>query len=115
MLLKYLSYFWRSLEILLINCKVELRLKWTKYSVLSAADADNVNNIDSNNIIFTIKDTNLYVPVVALSERENQKLSRFETSVYWNERETKSGIKIRQMNLDLFPNQILLESIDSLF
>ena len=29
--LKYLSNFWRSLEIPLINCKVELKLKWTKY------------------------------------------------------------------------------------
>ena len=27
-LLKYLSNFWRSLEMLLINCKVELSLKW---------------------------------------------------------------------------------------
>ena len=29
--LKYLSNFWRSLEMSLINCKVELKLKWTKY------------------------------------------------------------------------------------
>ena len=27
---KYLSNFWRSLEMPLINCKVELKLKWTK-------------------------------------------------------------------------------------
>ena len=26
--LKYLSYFWRSLEIPLINCKIVLSLKW---------------------------------------------------------------------------------------
>ena len=29
--LKYLSNFWRSLEMQFINCKVELKLKWTKY------------------------------------------------------------------------------------
>ena len=29
--LKYLSNFWKSLKLPLINCKVELRLKWTKY------------------------------------------------------------------------------------
>ena len=29
--LKYLSNFWRSLEMVLINCKVELKLKWTNY------------------------------------------------------------------------------------
>ena len=59
--LKYLTNFWRSLEMPLINCKVELKLKCTKYCVLSAAGADNVNNNDNdgNNIIFTIKDTKL--------------------------------------------------------
>ena len=36
--LKYLSNFWRSLEMPLINCKVELKFKWTSYCVLSAAD-----------------------------------------------------------------------------
>ena len=55
--LKYLSNFWRSVETPLINCKVELKLKWTKYCVLSAAGNDNVNNNDSDNIIFTVKDT----------------------------------------------------------
>ena len=55
--LKYLSNFWRSVETPLINCKVELKVKWTKYCVLSAAGNDNVNNNDSDNIIFTVKDT----------------------------------------------------------
>ena len=56
--LKYLSNFWSSVETTLINCKVELKLKWTKYCVLSAAGNDNVNNNnDSDNIIFTVKDT----------------------------------------------------------
>ena len=32
--LKYLSNFWRSLNILLINCKVELILNWFKNCVL---------------------------------------------------------------------------------
>ena len=96
--LKCLSNFWRSLEMPLINCKVELKLKWAKYCLLSAAGSDNVNNIDSNNIIFTIKDTKFYVPVVTLSARDNQKLSKllskgFERSVYWNEYKTKSEIK----------------------
>ena len=58
--LKYLSNFWRSLEMPLIYCKEWLKLKWTKYRVLSANGNDNVNdnvNDDNgNNIIFTIKD-----------------------------------------------------------
>ena len=46
--LKDLSHFWRSLEMSLINCKVELKLKWKKYFVLSAGCNDNDND-DSNN------------------------------------------------------------------
>ena len=33
----------------LINCKVELKLQWTKYCVSTAA-GNNTNNINSNNI-----------------------------------------------------------------
>ena len=72
----------------LIYCKIELKLKQTKYCVLSSVAGDN-NDANSNNVIFTIKDPKLYVPVVTLSARYNQKLSKllgqgFEGSVYWN-------------------------------
>ena len=79
----------------LINCKIELKLKWTKYCVLSAKGNDNVNdNNNASNIIFNIKDTKLYVPFVTLSARDNQKLSKrfskgFERSVYWSAYKTK--------------------------
>ena len=49
-----------------INCKVELKLKWRKSCVLAAASVDNAD-ANSNDIIFTIKDAKLYVPVVTLS------------------------------------------------
>ena len=97
--LKYLSNFWRSLEMPLINCKIESKLKWTKHCVLSPNGNDNVNDIDNaNDIIFTIKDTKLYVPVATLSARNNRTLSkllsrRFQRSVYWNEYKTKSENK----------------------
>ena len=75
---------------LIVNCKVELKLKWS--CVLSVAGVANVNgnnndNFNGKNIIFTIKDTKLYVPVVPLSARDNQKLSEvlskgFNRSVY---------------------------------
>ena len=63
-----------------------------------AAVADNANNRDSNNIIFTIKDAEVYVPVVTLSARDNQKLLKFlskgfERSVYWNKYKTKGENK----------------------
>ena len=75
---------------------MELKLRWTNY-VLSAAGNDNLNNI-GNNIIFTIKDTKWYIPVVTLSARGNQKFSKllskgFKRSVYWNEYKTKSDDK----------------------
>ena len=61
----------------MINFKVELKLKWTNYYVLSAVGADNVNdNVNGNNIIFTIKDTQLNAPVVTLQARDNEKLSK---------------------------------------
>ena len=97
--LKYLSNFWRSVKMLLIDCKIDLKLKWTKYCVLPANRSDNVNDNDNaNNITFTIKDTKLYVPVVTLSARDNQQLSKLlskgsEKSVYWNEYKTKSENK----------------------
>ena len=96
--LKYLSNLWRLLQMPLINCKVELKLKWTQYCVLSAHGTENANGSNSDSIAFTINDTKLYVPVVALSARDNQKLSKllskvFETSVYGNECKTKSENK----------------------
>ena len=62
---KYLCNFWRSL-------KIELKLKWRKYFVLSSNDNDNVkDNDNANNIIFTVKDTKLYFQVATLSARNN--------------------------------------------
>ena len=55
--LKYFRNVWRSVKMLSINWKIELKLTWTKYSVLSAAGADNTNVYHNN--IFTIKDTKL--------------------------------------------------------
>ena len=40
------------------------------YWVLALADADNID-ANSNNIIFTIKDTELYIPVVTVSAEDN--------------------------------------------
>ena len=51
--LKYLSNFWRSLEMPLINCKVELSLTWDLKCVLCTLAET-----------FTITDAKLYVPTV---------------------------------------------------
>ena len=84
---------------------------------MSAAGAGN-NDTNSNDIIFTIKYTKWFVPVVTLLAKYNQKLSkllgkRFERSVYWNEYKTKSENK-NTTNTDIFSSQILLETMNNL-
>ena len=88
--LKYLSNFWRSLEMPLINCKVELSLKWIENCVLtSAAIGANANATGADSATFKITDAKLYVPIVTLSAEDNVKLVKqlnegFKRPVYWN-------------------------------
>ena len=65
--LKYLSNFWRTLEMPLINCKVSLILTWSSTCVLIST------NVQNQNATFAITDTKLYVPIVTLSTQENTK------------------------------------------
>ena len=90
--LKYLSNFFRSLEMPLIICKIKLNLTWKKECVLSTLDDDAAN--PENNAVFIINDTKLYVPVVTLSKKDNkdfieQQNKGFQRSIYWNEYKTK--------------------------
>ena len=62
---KYLSNFWRTLKMLLINCEVNLILTWSSTCVIT-------NSTGAGR--FAITDTRLYVPVVTLSTQENTKL-----------------------------------------
>ena len=83
--LKYLSNFWRSLEMPLINCKVHLELNWIEHCILSSAgDAAK----------FEIRDAKLRVPIVTLSTKDSVNLTKqlsegFKRSVYWNSYQTK--------------------------
>ena len=63
--LKYLSNFWRTLEMPLINCEVNLILNW------SADCAIIYTNVANQIPTFGITETNLYVPVVTLSTQDN--------------------------------------------
>ena len=81
--LKYISNFFRSLEMPLVNCKVDLELSWKKDCLISSANV-------ANNFLFKITDTKLYVPVVTLSTKDNSNLTKqlndgFKRTVYWNE------------------------------
>ena len=83
--LKYLSNFFRSLEMPLSNCKIKLNLTWKKECVFSN---------QAGNAVFIINDTKMYVPVVTLSKEDNkdfieQQNKGFQRSIYWNEYKTK--------------------------
>ena len=88
--LKYFSNFWRSLEMPLINCRVELSLRWIGIFVLTTAPIGaNANATCADSATFKITDAKLYVPVVTLSAEDNVKLVKqlnegFKRPVYWN-------------------------------
>ena len=65
---KYLSNFWRTLEIPLINYEVNVILTWSANCVII------YTNVANQNPTFEITQTKLYVPVVALSSQDNAKL-----------------------------------------
>ena len=52
--LKYLSNFWRSLEMLLINCKVELSLTWDPNCVMSNLVGASTLTITDANSVFQL-------------------------------------------------------------
>ena len=78
--LKYLSIFWRTLEMPSINCEVNLTLTQSSTCVIT-------NFTGARR--FAITDTQLYVPVVTLSTQDNSKLlqqlkSGFNRTINWN-------------------------------
>ena len=81
--LKYLGNFWRTLEILLNNCEVNLILTWSANCTIIYTDtADQIPT-------FTITETKLYNSVVTLSTQDNAKLlpqlkPGFKRRINWN-------------------------------
>ena len=94
--LKYLSNFWRTLEMPLINCEVNLILTWSSTCVIT----------DSNGAgTFPITDTKLYVPVVTLSTQENTKFLQqlkqgFKRVINWNKHLSKPELLVQNPNLN---------------
>ena len=76
-----MNNFWRSLDLPLIKCKIELDLKWTKNCTkseipvtdevpsISAANApiDHVPPTEATRATFEINNAKFYVPIVTLS------------------------------------------------
>ena len=97
--LKYLSNFWRTLEMPLIKCEVNLILTWSSTCVIISAG--NANQAAT----FAITDTKLYVPVVTLSTQENAKLlqqlkSGFKRVINWNKYLSKPELLAQNPNLN---------------
>ena len=97
--IKYLSNFWRTLEIPLINCEVNLILTWSENCVIVST------NVGNQNAAFTITDTKLYVPVVTLPTQDNAKLlqqlkSGFKRVIDWNEYLSKPELLAQNPNLN---------------
>ena len=118
--LKYLSNFFISIEMPLINCKIKLNLTWKKECVLSTDnDADAADA--ANNPVFIINDTKLYVPVVTLSKEDNkdfidQQNKGFQRSIYWNEYKTKEQNEDADANVYKYTNlDLSFQGVNRLF
>ena len=93
---KYLSNFWRTLEMPLTNCEVNLILTWSSTCVIT-----NSNGAGT----FATTDTKLYVPVVTLSRQENTKFlqqlkSGFKRVINLNKYLSKPELLARNQNLN---------------
>ena len=97
--LMYLSNFWKTLEMSLINCEVELILNWSANCVII------YRNVNNKVPAFTITETNLYVPVVTLSTQDNKKLlpqlkCGFKRKTSWNKNLAKPELLPQNANLN---------------
>ena len=86
--LKFLSNFWRTLEMPLINSEINLDLNWSGNCVIVAT------NKAAQAAKLSITDTKLYFPVLTLSTQDNAKLLEqlkfgFKRTINWNQYQTK--------------------------
>ena len=94
--LKYLSNFWRTLQMPSINCEINLILTLSQTVVISSATGSKK---------FAITDTKLYVPVVTLSTEDNIKLLKelecdFKRTINWKKYHSESTEQVQNRYLD---------------
>ena len=97
--LKYLSNFWATLEMPLINWEANLILTW------SANCAIIYTNVANQNPTFAIAETKLYVPIVTSSIQDNTKLlqqlkSGLKKTIDWNKYLSKPELLAQNLNLN---------------
>ena len=100
--LKYLNNFWRTLEMPLINCEVNIILTWSKDCVITNSTGEGK---------FGITETKFYGLVVTLSTKDNEKLlkqlkSGFQKAISWNKYESsiKTFAQNRYLNYLINPS-----------
>ena len=98
--LKYLSNFWKTLDILLIDCEVSLILTWSGNKASKAV----AGITNPTNAVFKITDCKLYVPVVTLSAENDNKLleqlkTGFKRTVKWNKYRSEMSNQNKNNNL----------------
>ena len=101
--LKYLSNFWRTLEIAVINCEINLIITCSVNCVIS-------NVVVNQATTFAITDTKLYASIVTLLFQNNLKLlqwlkSGFKRTIIWNKYQSKVTIKAQNQYLDYLFDQ----------
>ena len=87
--LKYLGNFWKTLEMHLINCKINLIITWSLTCVIT-------NSIGAGT--FAITDRKRYIPVATLSIQNNLKpldqlKSGFKRTINCNRYQSKMSIE----------------------
>ena len=94
--LRYLSHFWRTLEMPLISREINLILTCSSTSVVTNSTSAET---------FAITDTKLYVPAITLSTKDNAKLleqlkSGFKRTIYCNKYQSKVSLERQNQCLD---------------
>ena len=98
--LKYVSNFWRNLELSLFYCEIELDLSWSRYCIMSEMSRTYGTVGDppvqqmttaATSTKFSINNTKLCVSVVALSFNDNINILEnikqgFTQTLSWNNR-----------------------------
>ena len=111
--LKYLSNFWRTFEMSLINCEVNLILGWSANCVIV------YTNVGNKGATFQITETKLYVPVVNLSTQDDAKLSPqlksvLKITINWNKYLAKPKLLAQNPNLNLLV-EAFFQGVNRLF
>ena len=107
--LKYLSNFWRTLDMSLINCEVSLILYWSRECVITSTErrliANTRRDTSPRNATFQITDTKLYVPVITLSTKNDKRLleqlrTGFKRTIKWNKYRSEMTNQTKNNNLN---------------